>query len=74
MDQSLQKLFQRGVGFQLPGEMLLTLVFCVLDLSVNVSTFFLNWDSLHARLNSHCEAWSYKKRSTKKITGYRKSV
>ena len=35
---------------------------------------FLNWDSLHVRLNSHCEAWSYKKRSTIKITGYRKSV
>ena len=35
---------------------------------------FFNWDSLHARLNSHYEAWSYKKRSTKKITGYRKSV
>ena len=28
--------------------------------------FFFNWDSLHARLNSHCEAWSYKKGSTKK--------
>ena len=37
-------------------------------------SFFFNWDSLHARLNSHYEAWSYKKRSTKKITGYRKSV
>ena len=36
--------------------------------------FFFNWDSLHARLNSHYEAWSYKKKSTKKITGYRKSV
>ena len=36
--------------------------------------FFLNWDSLHAKLNCHYEAWSYKKRSTKKITGYRKSV
>ena len=23
--------------------------------------FFFNWDSLHARLNSHYEAWSYKK-------------
>ena len=34
----------------------------------------INWDSLHARLNSHYEAWSYKKKSTKKITGYRKSV
>ena len=38
--------------------------------------FFIlfNWDSLHARLNSHYEAWSYKKRSIIKITGYRKSV
>ena len=36
--------------------------------------FFFNWDSPHARLNSHYEAWSYKKRSTKTITGYRKSV
>ena len=35
---------------------------------------FFNWDSLHARLNSHHEAWSYKKRSTKKITGSRKPV
>ena len=24
--------------------------------------FFLNWDSPHARLNSHYEAWSYKKK------------
>ena len=36
--------------------------------------FLFNWDSLHARLKSHYEAWSYKKRSTKNITGYRKSV
>ena len=35
--------------------------------------YFLNWDSLHARLNSHYETWSYKK-SMKKITGYRKSI
>ena len=35
---------------------------------------FFNWDSPHARLNSHYKAWSYKKRSTKRITGYRKSV
>ena len=35
---------------------------------------FFNWASLHARLNSYYEAWSYKKRSTKKITGYRKFV
>ena len=35
---------------------------------------FFNWGSLHARLNSHYEAWSYKKGSTQKITWYRKSV
>ena len=28
--------------------------------------FFLNWDSLHARLNSHYKAWSYKKKKHKK--------
>ena len=28
--------------------------------------FFFNWDSLYARLNSHYEAWSYNKKSTKK--------
>ena len=29
--------------------------------------FFFNWGSLHAMLNSHYEAWSYKKRSTKTL-------
>ena len=28
--------------------------------------FFFNWDSPHARLNSHYEAWSYKKKSKKR--------
>ena len=36
--------------------------------------FFFNCDSLYARLNSHYEAWSYKKKKHKKITTYRKSV
>ena len=27
--------------------------------------FFFNWDSLHSRLNSHYEAWSFEKRSIK---------
>ena len=35
---------------------------------------FFNWNSIHARLNSHYEAWSYKKKKHKKITVYRKSV
>ena len=40
----------------------------------NMFLFFFNWDSPHARLLSHYETWSYKKKSTKMITGYRKSV
>ena len=32
--------------------------------------FFLNWDSLHARPNSHYEAWSYKKKKQKKIRAH----
>ena len=35
---------------------------------------FFNRDSLHARLNSHYRAWSYKKREHKKIKAYRKSL
>ena len=35
---------------------------------------FFNLDSLHARLNSHYEAWSYKKKKHKKIRACRKSV
>ena len=35
---------------------------------------FFNWDLLHARLNSHYKAWSYKKKKHKKIKAYRKSV
>ena len=34
--------------------------------------YFFNWDSFHARLNSHYEAWSYKKKKHKKVTTYRK--
>ena len=36
--------------------------------------FFFNWYSLRARLNSHYEAWSYKKRKHKKVKAYRKSI
>ena len=31
------------------------------------SNFVLNWGSLHARLNSHYQAWSYGKKKYKKI-------
>ena len=32
------------------------------------------WDSLHARLNSHYKAWSYKKKKQKKIKTYKISL
>ena len=35
---------------------------------------FFNWYSLHARLSSHYEAWSYKKKKHKKVKTYRKSI
>ena len=42
---------------------------------MTIKVFFSkNWDSLHARLNSHHEAWSYKKKKNKKIKAYKKSV
>ena len=41
---------------------------------IKIFLFFFNWDSLHARLNSHYKAWSYKKKKHKKIKAYRKSV
>ena len=40
----------------------------------SVTEVFFNWDSLHAKLDSHYEAWSYKKKKRKKIKAYRKSV
>ena len=42
--------------------------------SARISPFFFNWDSLHARLNHHYEAQSYKKKKHNKIKAYRKSV
>ena len=38
-----------------------------------ICRFSYNWDSLHARLNSHYEAWSYKKTKCKKVKAYKKS-
>ena len=35
-------------------------------LSFGPADFFFNWDSLHARLNSQYEAWSYEKKKHKK--------
>ena len=32
------------------------------------------WDSLHAKLNSHYEVWSYKKKKHKKIKAYTRNL
>ena len=50
------------------------LVFKVCEKHLCGKSFFFNWDSLHARLNSHCKTWSYKKKKHKKIKAYRKSL
>ena len=36
--------------------------------------FYYNWDSFHARLNSHYKTWSYNKKKHKMINAKRKSV
>ena len=33
---------------------------------IKVVVVFFNWGSLHAMLNSHYEAWSYKKKKAQK--------
>ena len=35
---------------------------------------YINWDSLHSKLNRHYKAWSYKKKKHKKIKAYMKSL
>ena len=39
-----------------------------------LSYFFMNWDSIYARLNRHYKAWNYEKKKYKKIKAYRKSL
>ena len=42
---------------------------------ISIISLFPNWDSLHARLNSHYEVYmGYKKKKHKKIRAHRKSV
>ena len=41
---------------------------------VYIYIYFLIEIHSHAMLNSHYEAWSYKKKTHKKIKAYRKSV
>ena len=41
----------------------------------NIYIFVIfNWDSFHARLNSHYKTWSYKKKKHKNIKAYLKSL
>ena len=46
--------------FKLLRLLVLSKLYCLLE-----THFFLNWDSLHARLNSHYAAWGYKKKKQK---------
>ena len=39
---------------------------CSLSYSRGNYARFFNWYSLHARLNSHCQAWCYKKKEVQK--------
>ena len=51
--------------------------FLLLTKIINCRTYwrkFFNWYSLHARLNGHYQAWSYKKKKHKKVKAYKKSV
>ena len=41
---------------------------------IDLGLQFFNWDSIDARLNSHHEAWGYKKKKHKKIKAYKKFV
>ena len=47
------------------------LLFKYVDLTVEA---FFNWNSLHARLNSHYKAWSYKKKKHKENKAYSKPL
>ena len=51
-------------------------MFCYMVLEMHL--FVFDWDSLHARLSSHYEEWSYKKKKPKtlKHTGslFRKDI
>ena len=74
-------LFRRVFRGLVKTSLNLSLLVCIYSLSCLVPDMktmkkfiFLNWDSLHARLNSHYEAWSYKKKKHKKIRAHRKSV
>ena len=43
--------------------------------TIKIPFLMVNWlDSLHARLNSHLEVWSYVKKKRKNIKAYKKSV
>ena len=41
---------------------------------ISPEELFFNWDSLHARLNNHYEACSYKKKKHKKVKAYKTTV
>ena len=58
----------------LASSSLLPYILQLTRLTGQSKTLIDNWDSFHARLNSHYRAWSYMKKKHKKIKAWRKSV
>ena len=46
----------------------------ILYIYIYIYIYIFNWYSLHARLNSHYEAWSYKKKKHKKVKVYTRNL
>ena len=59
--KTLELIFLKGEGGLIPQ---CTLYSKLRSTEIYIKTFF-NWDLLHARLNSHYEVLSYKKKQTK---------
>ena len=58
----------RVINFQITLDKQFFSTSCRFIYKLGKHFFFINWDSCHAKLNSHYEVWSYKKKKHKKIT------
>ena len=69
----LKQEWQKSIKHQQPKKILFIYIHVAEIFTRNIalnevlSMQFLNWDSLHARLNSHYKAWSNKKKKYKNI-------
>ena len=65
---------QSVVPFLIMSTYVYTHTHTYICLTYKMILFFLNLDSLHARLNNHYKTWSQKNKKRNKIKAYRKSV